>query len=72
LIGDGAMLEYALNNYAISVLTDPNIIEQIIQENHLEVSNKTFTPIIPPNFINPETFLKMARLEPKEDRYFID
>jgi len=72
LIWDGAMLEYALANYATSILTDPKIIQQIVQDNNLEVSTKPFMPVIPPNFINPEVFLKMARLEPKEDRYYIE
>lgn len=72
LIWDWAMLEYALANYAISVLTDQEIIGDIIKKNWLKVSNKPFVPVIPPNFINPETFLKMARLEPKEDRYFVE
>jgi seryl-tRNA synthetase len=72
LIWDWAMLEYALANYAISVLTDRAIIENIIKEKWLNVSSKPFVPVIPPNFINPDVFLKMARLEPKEDRYFIE
>jgi seryl-tRNA synthetase len=64
-------LEKALDNYARSILTNPEKIRQIIKDNNLDVSDKTFTPVIPPNFINPKTFLKMARLEPKEDRYFL-
>ncbi len=71
LIWDGALLEKALDNYARSILTNPEKIRQIIKDNNLDVSDKTFTPVIPPNFINPKTFLKMARLEPKEDRYFL-
>lgn len=72
LVGDGAMLEYALANYAISLLTDQKIIDNIIRKNWLNVSNKPFMPIVPPNFINPDVFLKMARLDPKEDRYYIE
>ena len=30
-----------------------------------------FTPIVPPIFIKPDVFAKMARLEPKDERYYI-
>jgi len=66
------MLEFALINYAISVLTDQKIIENIIKENGLNISNKPFVPVVPPNFVNPDSLLKMARLEPKEDRYYVE
>ena len=54
LKGDLALMEYALVNFALSVIV-----------------KKGFTPIVPPIFIKPEVFEKMARLEPKEERYHI-
>lgn len=72
LIGDWALLEYALIQHATSVLMDQKILSDIIRENGLNVSDKPFIPVIPPNFINPDALLKMARLEPKEDRYYIE
>ena len=71
LIWDGALLEKSLQDYARSILTDKEKINQIIKDNNLNVSDKAFIPVSPPNFINPETFLKMARLEPQKDRYFL-
>src|SRR3989344_3047723 len=54
LKGPLAIMEYALMNFALSVIV-----------------KKGFTPIVPPIFIRPEVYQKMARLEPKEERYYI-
>jgi hypothetical protein len=56
----------------MSVLTNAEILRQIANEAGLDqVSTKPFVPVIPPNFIRPEVFQKMARLEPKDDRYYL-
>ncbi|MDD5590278.1 MAG: serine--tRNA ligase, partial [Candidatus Portnoybacteria bacterium] len=62
---------FALIQYAYSVLTDEKILKEIIDSAKLEIEPKTFIPIIPPVFIKPEPFSGMARLEPKEERYYI-
>ena len=54
LKGPLAIMEYALMNFALSIII-----------------KKGFTPIIPPIFIKPAVYQKMARLEPKEERYYI-
>ena len=51
---EAAMMEYALVQYALSVII-----------------KKGFVPIVPPMFIKPDVYQKMARLEPKEERYYI-
>lgn len=61
LKGDGALLEFALIHYCVSILTNPKIIK----------SKTPFIPVVPPVMIRPEVFQKMARLEPAEDRYHI-
>ncbi|OGN29723.1 MAG: serine--tRNA ligase [Candidatus Yanofskybacteria bacterium RIFCSPLOWO2_01_FULL_49_25] len=35
------------------------------------IIKKGFVPVVPPIFIKPDVFQKMARLEPKEERYHI-
>src|SRR3989344_5630208 len=35
------------------------------------IIKKGFVPVVPPIFIKPDVFKKMARLEPKEERYHI-
>jgi len=71
LKGQLAILEYALVQYAFSALTDKKILTKIIKDNKLKVESKPFIPIVPPVMIKPEVFKKMARLEPKEERYYI-
>lgn len=69
LKGDLVLLEFALINYALKILTNKKILGQIIQNNKLAVSDKPFIPIIPPVLIKPEVFNRMARLEPEIDKY---
>jgi seryl-tRNA synthetase len=71
LKGELAMLEYAIVQYTFSVLSDENILKEIITKNGLDASSKPFIPIVPPVLIKPEVMDRMARLEPKEERYHI-
>ncbi len=71
LKGDAALLEFALVQYALEFLTNPEITESVARGIDHGLSAKPFIPIVPPVMIRPEVFEKMARLEPKEDRYYI-
>src|SRR3989344_1577235 len=51
---EAALMEYALVQYAMSVII-----------------KRGFVPVVPPMFIKPDVYQKMARLEPKEERYYI-
>ena len=66
---DLVLLQYALINFTFDVLTNENILKNIIKSNKLWVSSKPFTPIIPPLMANYETMDKMWRLHPMDDRY---
>lgn len=71
LKGELAILEFALVQYCFSVLTDEKILEEIIKKNNLDVNTKSFIPIVPPVLIKKDALEKMARLEPREERYYI-
>ncbi len=71
LKGDLVHLQFALIHLALSILTDKKILEKIARKNRLIIKVKPFIPVIPPVFIKPNIFNKMARLEPKEERYYI-
>lgn len=71
LKGDLALLEFALMQYGFKVLGDEKILKKIAEKIKPGYSHKTFVPVIPPVFIKPEVFQKMARLEPTEERYYI-
>jgi seryl-tRNA synthetase len=71
LKGDLVRLQNALHQYALSILTDSATIKDVAKEAGLHVSSKPFTPVLPPLMIKPEIFQRMARLEPREERYHI-
>lgn len=70
LKNEAALLEFALIQFCMQTLTSPQIVKEVAErvgnKNH-----KPFTAIIPPVLIKPEVFAKMDRLEPKEERYYI-
>lgn len=73
LKGGAALLEFALINYVIDLLTDEKKLEQIANKIEKGYSAKPFVPVIPPVMIRPEVFRKMGRLteEDKEERYYL-
>lgn len=71
LKGDLALLHFALINYGMSILTDRNVLEQIAKDAGITIDPKPFIPVIPPVMIKPAVMNRMARLEPREERYHI-
>lgn len=69
LKGDLALLQFALVQYVLGVLTHEETLKEIIEQAKLSVSPKPFIPVVPPVFIREEVMAKMARLEPKDERY---
>lgn len=66
LKGELVLLEFALMQFAFSVLTDEKQLEEIIKNNNLNIASKPFVPVIPPIMIRPEMMERMARLDPEE------
>ncbi len=71
LKGGLVRLQFALIQWVLEIVTDEAVLEEIITKNNLPIPNKPFTPVIPPVMITPEMFFGMARLEPREERYYI-
>jgi seryl-tRNA synthetase len=69
LKGDLAMMQFALIQFALGILTNADTLEKIKNDAGLNISTKAFVPIIPPVFIKPAVMNRMARLEPREERY---
>ncbi len=65
-------LERAVINFTIDVLTDQAALEHVISTQGLKVASTPFTLVSPPLMIRPEVMARMARLEPKDERYHID
>lgn len=72
LKGAAVLLEFALVQYAFSVLSNEATLKDIVKATGLaDISTKPFLPVVPPVMIKPEVYQKMARLEPIEERYYI-
>lgn len=71
LKGDLVLLQYALQQFAMSILIDRGALRGILENAGIDLPDTPFVPVIPPLMIRPEVFDRMARLEPKEERYHI-
>jgi seryl-tRNA synthetase len=65
------LMEFALIQYGLSVLTDEKLLKKIIKKAGLDIKPTPFIPIVPPVLIKPDVMQKMASLEPKEERYHV-
>lgn len=72
LKGDLALLQFALLQFALKVLTSQETLQSIIEQFNVSVSAKPFIPVIPPVFMRPQVMNRMARLDPIEDRFFFE
>ena len=73
LKGDAVLLEFALMQYAFSILTSESELAQIAAKVGKGHPAKPFVPVLPPVMIRPEVFRRMARLtdEDKDERYYL-
>lgn len=71
LKGDLALLEFAVIQLVMGILTNETTIAEVAKKAGLNVSTKPFVPVLPPVMIKPEVMQRMGRLEPKEERYYI-
>ena len=71
LRGPLVRLQFSLIQWVLDTVTDTEVLRDIISDAGLRVSPAPFIPVLPPAVITPEMLFGMARLEPKEDRYFL-
>ena len=71
LKGDLVFLQFAILQYALKVITDENKLKEIVANANLDVSTRPFIPVLPPTMIRPGMLNAMARLDPKEDKYYL-
>ncbi len=72
LKGPLVQLQWAMMQFAVSVLTDEKILKKIAKGAKLAVSTKPFIAVLPPLMIKTEPYDAMDRLEPREERYKIE
>jgi seryl-tRNA synthetase len=71
LKGDLALMEFALIQFVMQILTSRETLQSIIDKAELTVPATPFIPIVPPVMIRPEVYARMGRLEPRDERYHI-
>jgi len=71
LFGDAVLLQFALIQFAFSVLTNKDIISKLAEEVG-NPSGKPFIPVVPPVLIKSEVMKKMDRFDPIEERYYLE
>lgn len=69
LKGDLVLLEFALWQFAFSVLTNEQIIQRLITDNNLALSSKPFMPVLPPAVAKTEAYDATGRLNKEEQTY---
>jgi seryl-tRNA synthetase len=62
-------LQFAIVQFVLRTLGDEQVLQKLIDENHLDISAKPFVPVLPPAMIKTDVFAAMDRLEPRDDRY---
>lgn len=72
LAGDLVRLEFALWQYGLDIATNQEILQKLIAENNLNLSNKPFKPILPPAVAKKEIFEATGRLNKEEQTYKIE
>jgi seryl-tRNA synthetase len=70
--GDLVKLQFAILQFGLDILTNEEILQQIIADNNLKLSPKPFIPILPPLMLKTDIYDAMDRLEPRDDRYKIE
>lgn len=66
--GELVLLEFALLHYCLDLLTKETELAKIAKGHN----PKPFIPVSPPLMIKPQVYEQMARLEPKDERYYIE
>jgi seryl-tRNA synthetase len=73
LKGDLVRLEFALWQYGMDVLGNPELLQEIIDKAGLTgVSAKPFTPVLPPAVARTEVFQATGRLNKEEQTYKLE
>jgi len=73
LKGDLALMQFALLNFTMNVLTSSEELAKVAAEAKLDgVDTKPFVPVIPPLMVRTEVMGRMARLHPMDERYVLD
>lgn len=71
LKGAAVKLEFALVQLALQRLTDEAWLRSVADSVAPGYHAAPFVPVVPPVMVRPEVFDEMARLEPRDERYYV-
>lgn len=69
LMGDLVQLHFALVQFGLSVLANQKLLQKIIKDNKLKVSDKPFIPVLPPAVARTDVYDATGRLNKEEQTY---
>ena len=69
LKGDLVIMQFALIQMCLEILTNKETLKKIAEEAKLSIDPSAFLPVIPPVFIRPVVQVKMARYMTPEEHY---
>ncbi|MES2059678.1 MAG: serine--tRNA ligase [Patescibacteria group bacterium] len=69
LKGDLALMQFALIQHGLSILTNEETLKSIAEKSNLTISTKAFIPVIVPVIVKSSVQNRMARLLPPENHY---
>lgn len=69
LKGDLALMQFALLQHCMGILTNKLLLEKIATDANLDISVDSFIPVIPPVFVKPAVQNRMARFLTPEEHY---
>ena len=72
LKGDLVRMQFAIVQLALDTLTSESELKRVADQAGLTVSTKPFTPVMPPLMMHADVMQRMARLEPRDERYHIE
>ena len=72
LMGDLVQMQFALLNFAFSILTSKEKLDAIAKETGIEIDTKPFIPVLPPVMMRSQVMNRMARLDPIDERYYFE
>jgi seryl-tRNA synthetase len=72
LMGDLALIQFALVDLVMKTLTSREELGKVIQDAGISADPKPFVPVIPPVFMRSSVMNRMARLDPIEDRFYFE
>jgi len=71
LKNEAVMLEFAIVTFVLNTLQDKKVMATLSKSVN-NLSDKPFSPILPPVFVRPEVMKRMDRLDPIDERYHFE